>query len=322
MTTQPKKRPLIIAHRGACGYLPEHTLEAKALAYGMGADYLEQDVVATRDDRLLVSHDIHLDTVTDVAERFPARARDDGRFYARDFDLAEIKTMNVHERTGEDGKTAVYAGRFPANAGRFSVATLEDEIEMLQGLNKASGRDVGIYPEVKRPAWHRAEGVDLSKLLLDTLQTYGYTDKSSNVFVQCFDWPELERIRNELGCELNLVQLIGENSWKESDTDYEELKTTTGLEKVASVADGVGPWMGQLYMAAEIDGHLVSTGLVSSAHAAGLTVHPFTFRADDLYPGFESFTEMVRWFVENLSIDGLFTDFPDRARQALDLGPS
>jgi glycerophosphoryl diester phosphodiesterase len=318
MTTHSKTRPLIIAHRGACAYLPEHTLEAKALAYGMGADYLEQDVVATRDDQLLVSHDIHLDTVTDVAERYPTRARDDGRFYARDFDLAEIKTLNAHERTVEDGKTAVYEGRFPANAGRFSVATLCEEIEMLVGLNKATGRDVGIYPEVKRPAWHRAEGVDLSKLMLDTLNSYGFTDRNSNVYVQCFDWQELTRIRDDLGCQLKLVQLIGENSWEESDTDYDELKTAAGLKKVAVVADGIGPWMGQLYTAAEIDGQLVSTGLVSSAHAVGLTVHPFTFRADDLYPGFESFSEMVRWFVDNLSIDGLFTDFPDLAREALD----
>ena len=309
---------MIIAHRGACGYLPEHTLEAKALAYGMGADYLEQDVVATRDDQLLVSHDIHLDTVTDVAERYPTRARDDGRFYARDFDLAEIKTLNVHERTADDGKTAVYEGRFPVNAGRFSAATLGEEIEMLMGLNKATGRDVGIYPEVKRPAWHRAEGVDLSKLMLDTLKSYGFSHRNSNVYVQCFDWQELTRIRDDLGCQLKLVQLIGENSWEESDTDYDELKTAAGLKKVAAVADGIGPWMGQLYMAAEIDGQLVSTGLVSSAHAVGLTVHPFTFRADDLYPGFESFSEMVRWFVENLSIDGLFTDFPDLARAALD----
>jgi len=286
----------------------------------MGADYLEQDVVATRDDQLLVSHDIHLDTVTDVAERYPTRARDDGRFYARDFDLAEIKMLNVHERTGADGKTAVYAGRFPVNTGRFSVATLEEEIEMLLGLNKASGRDVGIYPEVKSPAWHRQEGVDLSKLLLDTLQSYGFSDRSSNVFVQCFDWQELRRIRNDLGCDLKLVQLIGENSWNESDTDYDALKTAAGLKKVAAVADGIGPWMGQLYMAAEIDGHLVSTGLVGSAHAAGLSVHPYTFRADELYPGFASFTEMVRWFVDTLSIDGLFTDFPDRARRALGSG--
>ena len=98
--------PLIIAHRGASGYLPEHTLESKRLAFEMGADYLEQDVVATRDDELVVLHDIHLDRVTDVAERFPDRSRDDGRFYVRDFELAELRQVNVYERMKPDGDLA------------------------------------------------------------------------------------------------------------------------------------------------------------------------------------------------------------------------
>lgn len=309
--------PIVIAHRGACGYLPEHTLEAKALAYGMGADFLEQDVVATRDDELVVLHDIHLDTVTDVADRFAARARDDGRYYARDFDLAEIKTLNVHERRNEDGVTAVFPGRFPTGEGLFSVPTLAEEITMIQGLNKSTGRNIGIYPEIKSPAFHTGEGVDVSRLLLTMLGQFGYTDKSSPVYVQCFDAREVSRLRDDLNCQLKIVQLIGENDWGESDTDYDILKSADGLKELAKTADGIGPWAPQLYTIAEIDGQPVSTGMVSAAHAAGLSVHPYTFRADALLPGFDTFDEMVEWFASVLLIDGLFSDFPDKAIGAL-----
>ncbi len=317
MSGPANKSPVVIAHRGACGYLPEHTLEAKALAYGMGADYLEQDVVASRDDELVVLHDIHLDTVTDVAERFADRAREDGRFYARDFDLAELKTLNVHERRSEDGVTAVFPGRFPTTEGRFSIASMAEEIAMIQGLNKATGRNIGIYPEVKSPAFHAEEGVDVSQLLLNMLKEFGYSDKEAPVYVQCFDAAEVVRLRNELGCQLKVVQLVGENDWGESDTDYDVLKTADGLRQIATVADAIGPWAEQLYTIAEIDGQPVSTGLVSRAHAAGLSVHPYTFRADALLPGFDTFAEMVEWFAATLSIDGLFTDFPDKAIEAL-----
>ncbi|MCH8072977.1 MAG: glycerophosphodiester phosphodiesterase, partial [Proteobacteria bacterium] len=126
---------LIIAHRGASGYLPEHTLEAKALAYGMGADYLEQDVVATRDDELVVIHDIHLDRVSNVAEKFPDRKRDDGRFYARDFDLAEIRTLRAWERRDDDGISPVFPKRFPTGqGGAFRIPTMREEIKLVQGL--------------------------------------------------------------------------------------------------------------------------------------------------------------------------------------------
>jgi len=317
MSNTARQTPVVIAHRGASGYLPEHTLESKALAYGMGADYLEQDVVATRDNELVVLHDIHLDTVTNVAERFPDRAREDGRFYARDFDLAELRTLNVHERRTADGVTAVFPGRFPTTEGRFSIATLAEEITMIQGLNKATGRKVGIYPEIKSPAFHAGEGVDVSRLLLNMLREFGYTDQAAPVFVQCFDAKEVARLRNELGCRLKLVQLIGENDWGESDTDYDALMTSAGLQQVATVADAIGPWAAQLYTIAEIDGQAVSSGLTSRAHAAGLSVHPYTFRADALLPGFDTFAEMIEWFAGTLSIDGLFTDFPDKAIEAL-----
>lgn len=312
------RRPLVIAHRGACGYLPEHTLEAKALAYGFGADFLEQDVVVSRDDRLIVLHDVHLDRVTDVAERFPGRARDDGRYYVRDFDLEELRTLSVWERFGDEaGREPVFPTRFPARSGHFRIAALDDELAMIAGLNRASGREVGIYPEIKRPAWHREEGVDAAALLLDALARHGYRDPASRVFLQCFDAAELRRVREELGCRLRLVQLIGDNDWGEAATDYDALQTEEGLAGIAEYADAVGPWLRQLVRAAPIDGEPVSSGFVGRAHAAGLAVHPYTFRADAVEPGFGDFAAMVRWFADSLAVDGLFTDFPDLALAAL-----
>ena len=308
---------LVVAHRGACGYLPEHTLESKAYAHALGAHYIEQDVVATRDDQLVVLHDVHLDRVTDVAERFPGRSRDDGRYYARDFDLAEIKSLRAGERRGEDGINAAFPKRFPVGVGEFRVPTLREEIKMIQGLNRSTGRIAGIYPEIKRPAWHRAEGVDISALVLQLLDDLGYRTKADPVFLQCFDAAEVRRIRHELGCPLRMVQLLGENEWGESDTDYDDLKTPDGLRALANTVDAIGPFIGQLVKLADVDGQPISTGLVSSAHEAGMLVHPYTFRADQLAPGFESMGEMVGWFVEQLDIDGLFTDFPDLALAAI-----
>jgi len=310
--TERSGRPVVIAHRGASGYLPEHTLEAKALAYGLGADYLEQDLVASQDDELVVLHDIHLDRVTDAAERFPRRARADGRWYARDFTLAELRTLRVTERLDEQRRAANYPGRFPAGSGSFRVNTLAEEIALVRGLNASTGRRVGLYPELKRPAWHRQEGVDLAALLLSSLTDAGVTPDSEPVWIQCFDAAQLRRLREEFATGFRLVQLIGENDWGESDTDYEALRSRAGLEALAATADAIGPWVGQLYTR-DGDGRPRATGLAANAHAAGLAVHPYTFRADDLAPGFRDLEEMIRWFVTELRIDGLFTDFPDRA---------
>lgn len=308
---------LVIAHRGASGYLPEHTLEAKAYAHALGADFIEQDVVATRDDQLVVLHDIHIDRVTNVADLFPGRNRDDGRYYARDFDLDEIRRLTAGERRGSDAVTPAFPNRFPVGVGNFRVPTLRDEIKLIQGMNRATGREAGIYPEIKQPDWHQKEGVDLSTLVIDQLDDLGYRNKSDAIYLQCFDAGEVRRIRHELGCKLKLVQLLAENDWGESETDYERLKTPAGLQELATTVDGIGPWIGQLADLAGIDGQPVSTGVVKAAHDAGLVVHPYTFRADQLGPGFESLPEMIAWFAETLGIDGAFTDFPDQALQGL-----
>ena len=307
-------QPLVIAHRGASGYLPEHTLAAKGLAHEMGADFLEQDVVASRDGELIVLHDIFLDRVTDVATRFPGRARDDGRFYVRDFDLQELASLRVWERMNDDG-SPVYPERYPARSGDFCISTLRDELEFIRRLNEETGRVAGIYPEIKRPAWHRAEGIDIAPQLLKLLAEYGYNSSDSAVYVQCFDDAEIRRLRNELDCPFKLVQLIGENSWGEAESDFDWLQSAEGIKQIAESADAIGPHLLQLYELDAVDGRPVPTGLARSAHEAGLSVHPYTFRVDDLPPGFTQFDDLVSYFVVDIGVDGLFTDFPDRVLQ-------
>ena len=308
--------PVVIAHRGASGYLPEHTLAAKTLAFEMGADFLEQDIVASRDDELLVLHDVHLDRVSDVAARFPGRERSDGRFYARDFDIDEIRTLSAWERMNTDG-SPVYPDRFPPKSGDFGFNTLAEELRLVRSLNEEHGRETGVYPEIKRPVWHRDEGIDISPLLLETLSDFGYEENPEQVFVQCFDDSEIRRLKNELNCPYKLVQLVGLNSWQEAPTDFEQLWTRDGIQRVAAVADAVGPHTSLLLDKDTTDSIPVVSNLVQVVHDAGLLIHPFTFRADDLPAGFTSFEDLVEFFVGVVGVDGLFTDFPDRVKEIL-----
>ena len=314
----PAQHPLVIAHRGASGYLPEHTLEAKALAYAQGADYLEQDVVISKDGVPVVAHDLILDDTSNVRDVFPDRVRADGHWYLIDFTWEELRTLTLHERTAEEGKPA-RAGRFAANGVGFRLHTLDEELAFIRGLNatlgKAQGREVGVYTEVKSPAWHRQQGVDAAPIVLAALARHGYTKPADRAFVQCFDFAELRRIRLGLHSELKLIQLIGENSWGESDTDYAYLLTPAGLREVAAVADGIGPWGPQVLKFAPGKAP-VPTGLVEAAHAAGLAVHPYTLRADELPPGVANLPALVQ-ALQAAGVDGAFTDFPDQLRAAL-----
>jgi glycerophosphoryl diester phosphodiesterase len=297
--------PLVIAHRGASGYLPEHTLAAKALAHGMGAHYLEQDIVLTQDDVPVVLHDIHLDTTTDVARRFPDRKRADGRYYALDFSLAEIKQLDVSERFNAKTGKAVYPKRFPLDQSTFCVSTLEEELQLIQGLNASTGRVAGIYPEIKQPKWHRDQGHDISRIVLPVLQRYGYATKADPCFLQCFELTEVQRLRAKLGWKGKLIMLLGSKKG-EDGTDYAALRTPKGLAELAKVADGIGPAIHQVLNEAG-----KPTPLVSEAHAAGLKVHPYTLRADDL-PGFATSPDEVhRALFSEAKVDGLFSDFPD-----------
>jgi len=307
------RRTIIVAHRGASGYLPEHTLAAKALAYAMGADFIEQDVVLTKDDHPIVLHDIHLDTTTDVAERFPSRARNDGRFYAVDFTLAEVQRLRVTERIDLETDSANYPDRFPIWKSRFHVHTLAEEIELIQGLNKSTGREVGIYTEVKSPAWHRKQDKDISRIVLDELHAHGYDDKTDAAYLQCFDARELRRIREELKSNLRLIQLIGENSWNEARVDFDELRTPTGLDEIAKYADGIGPRIPHVVRGRAADGSAIVTPLVAEARRRRLCVHPYTLRADALPEYVSSSEELLEMLVVDAKVDGVFTDFPDRA---------
>jgi len=303
--------PLVIAHRGASGYLPEHTLAGKALAYGLGADYLEQDVVATRDSKLVVLHDLYLDDVTDVARRFPGRNRDDGRHYVIDFDLAELRALTVFERRVPGAATAKYAARFPAETGVLSIATLEEELRLIHGLNRSMRRTVGIYPEIKDPTWHRKHGVDLARMLLDELRALGYSRAEDPVFVQCFDAAELARVKDALGSQLRLIQLVG------TGADYASLLTAPGLRQVASYAHGLGPHYSQLVAEKGRERPSVAP-LARLARAAGLQLHPYTFRRDELPAYAGTLEELLELFAVEVGVDAVFCDHPDVAARVRD----
>ena len=304
-------QPLVIAHRGASGYLPEHTLESKALAYGFGADYLEQDVIATRDGELVVLHDLTLDDTTDVADKFPQRRRADGHFYAIDFDLAEVRKLRVSERRRTGTSAPQYPDRFPGGSTQFRVNTLDEELDLVLGLNRATGRDVGIYAEIKDPQWHLAHGVDLSASLLQTLAAHGYRDADDAAFVQCFDAQELRRVRVELGSRLKLVQLVG------SEPAQAQLLTAAGLRRVAEYANCLGPGYVQL-VSVTAGSAPTPAPLVRHARAAGLALHPYTFRRDALPPYATSLEQLLQWFFATVGVDGLFCDFPDVAVRVRD----
>jgi glycerophosphoryl diester phosphodiesterase len=297
-------KPLVVAHRGAPGYLPEHTLESVTLAYSQGADFIEQDLVVTKDSKIVVLHDIHLETVTNVEQVFPSRKRPDGRYYALDFTLAELKILNVHERQDAQGKQ-VFPNRYQGE-GTFHIATFEEQIELIQQLNRQLNKTTGFYPEIKSPAWHREQGVDISQLVMAVLRKHQLDDADKAIYVQCFDFAETQRLRNDLEVKVKLIQLIGENDWQESPTDYDFLKTPLGLEAIANVAQGIGPWIPQL-----IDFKTMQpTAFVKQAHIAGLQVHPYTFRKDAL-PDNVNQTQTLNMLFEELKVDGVFTDFTD-----------
>jgi glycerophosphoryl diester phosphodiesterase len=295
---------IVIAHRGASGYLPEHTLPAYALAYAMGADYIEPDLVMTSDGVLIALHDIHLESTTTAEEVFPERARGDGRWYAADFTLAEIKTLEAHERANADG-SPVFPERFRIDSKGFEVPTLREVVELVQELNRITGCTVGIYPETKEPAFHDAAGLPLEKELLAVLSEYGYEGRDALVFIQSFDPNNLQELRFSLGTDLPLVQLISDSS------EQDPLVTPEGIEFIATYADGIGPSKSRIE---DGDGNSVEdNALVRMAHAQGLRVHPYTFRADALPPAYDDFQEELRRFYFQYGVDGLFTDQPNLA---------
>ena len=293
-----------MAHRGASGYLPEHTLASKAMAHTMNADYIEQDLVLSKDDIPIVIHDILLDDVTNVSEKYPNRKREDGKYYVIDFTFEELKSLEVTERFDSKTGLQIYPNRFPKEKSSFRLHSLQDEIELIQGLNKSTGKHIGIYPEIKNPEFHHKNGKDISKIVLGVLTNYGYNSKEDNCILQCFDTKELERIRKKLNSDLFLVQLM-ESSEQQSQ-----------LPHFASYADGIGPWYKHLISSKTTSGFSF-TSLVEEAHKLNLVVHPYTFREDSL-DEFDSFQQMIDVIIYQAGADGGFTDFPDRMKKILE----
>ncbi|WP_323840118.1 glycerophosphodiester phosphodiesterase [Photorhabdus africana] len=318
---------IVIAHRGASGYLPEHTLPAKAMAYAEGADYLEQDLVMTKDDELVVLHDHYLDRVTDIANKFPSRAREDGRYYAIDFTLSEIKSLKFTEGFDikNDRQIQNFSNRFPMWKSDFRIHTFQEEIEFVQGLNKSTGKNIGIYPEIKAPWFHQKEGKDISTKVLAVLKEYGYTKKSDKVYLQCFDTNELKRIKNELepklGMDLKLVQLIAYTDWHETYEKQSDGKWTNysydwmfkpgAMKEVAQYADGIGPDYHMIVEKYSTPTNIKLTNLVKEAHTNNLEVHPYTIRVDQLPKYATSGDQLFDIIYNQAGVDGVFTDFPD-----------
>lgn len=325
-----EQNKIVIAHRGASGYLPEHTLESKALAFGQKADYLEQDLAMTKDNRLIVIHDHFLDELTDVAKKFPNRKRTDGRYYVIDFTLKEIQSLAMTENfKTENGKQVqVYPNRFPLWQSHFRIHTFEEELEFIQGLEKSSGKKIGIYPEIKAPWLHRKEGKDISQAVLQVLKKYGYTQKSDPVYLQTFDFNELKRIKTELlpqmGMDVKLVQLIAYTDWHETEEkntdgkwvnyDYDWMFKDGAMAEVAKYADGVGPgWYMLVDEKQSKPGSIVYTPLVNELKKYRMELHPYTVRKDALPAFFTDVNQMYDALLNKAGATGIFTDFPDTA---------
>lgn len=306
-------RPIVIAHRGASGYRPEHTLASYELAIEMGADFIEPDLVPTKDGTLIARHENEISETTDVASHpeFADRRttkRIDGEevtgWFTEDFTLAEIKTLRAKERL---------PFRDASWNGRFEVPTLEEVLEL------ARRRNAGVYPETKHPTYFRSIGLPLEETLVETLR-----ERSVPIYIQSFETGNLKALRGMT--DLPLIQLLdsqgGPYDLQGAGRTYRDLATPSGLAEIAGYADGIGPNK-RLIVPARPDGRLETpTALVGDAHRAGLLVHPWTFRSDGpfLSPDYEGEPEREYEQLFALGVDGVFSDFPDVAIRARDAG--
>jgi len=309
--------PLVIGHRGAAGYLPDHTLPGYALAIKLGADYIEPDLVSTKDGHLVARHEPNITATTDVAQHpeFAGRERTaviDGfseeGWFVSDFTLAELRTLRAKQPLAERPQ------RFN---GKFRIPTFEEVIALAKRYSKRYHRTIGIYPETKHPTYHESIGLPLERKLVKTLDKAGLNHRRSPVFIQSFETGNLKRL--DKLTPVRLVQLIDANDVNpDGSLDYTapfdrpydwtatgrpgtfgDLTTDAGLNEVASYADGIGPWKPYIISTAAVDINgdgtvgdedgdglinegdrkvLEPTDLVARAHARGLVVHPYTFR--------------------------------------------
>ena len=295
--------PLIIGHRGASGHRPEHTLASYRLATMMGADFIEPDLVSTKDGVLIARHENEIGGTTDVAVKFPERKRTkqiDGEmvtgWFTEDFTLAEIKTLRAKERL---------AFRSHEFDGRFEVPTFDEVIELAQTEGAASGRTIGVYPETKHPAYFRSIGLPLEDRLIAALERHGWNRRDSPVFVQSFE-DNLREMRTKTS--VRMIRLL-----------EGKIPTDAELRQIATYADGIGP-NSHLVIPVDADRRvLMATDLVARAHAAGLLVHIWTLRAEPMFlsPSYHGDFEAEFRHFRDLGVDGIFTDFPDVAFRAL-----
>lgn len=292
----------VIAHRGLPRLFPEHTIKGLEESLKLPIDYVEPDVVLTKDKIPVVLHDIHIDTTTDVKKVFPSRSRKDGRYYAIDFTLTELKTLRANHRIKiKSGKPAI-GTRVPIKNSPYKIPTLDEFIQTVLKHNKKNKKSVGIYPEIKAPQFHLNEGYDSTMIIHDKLLKIKKENPSFKIIVQCFHSKTLKRLK-KMKSPFFLVQLIGQNTWRESDDNYKKMRTKKGLQEVKKYADGVGPW---LY-------HLVKkktkkpNSFLKDAKEIGLIVHPYTLRNDAL-PKFAESEMEVLFLLLASGADGIFTD--------------
>lgn len=353
------KAPLVIGHRGASGYLPEHTLESYKRAVELGADFIEPDVVATKDGELVVRHEPNITATTDVATRPEFASRKTTRqvdgvaetgWFTTDLTLAELKTLRAKQ---------AMADRDQSHNGKYAIPTLREVLDLARSESARTGRTIGVYPETKHPTYHVNAGLALEDRLLKLLAEYGYTAKNSPVIVQSFEVGNLKYLRGKTA--VRLVQLIDGDGVSAqgkvtlappSDKPYDftvardsrtfaDLLTPAGLKEIKTYADGIGPWKAYLLPARQVDANgdgkpddlngdgviderdrvqLPATPVVKDAHAAGLFVHPFTFRSEPKrlvsdYRG-DPAAEYKKFY--EMGVDGVFSDFPDTAVKARD----
>ncbi len=324
--------PLVIAHRGASADRPEHTLEAYALAIEQGADFIEPDLVPTRDGHLVARHENEIGGTTDVAARpeFTSRRATktiDGEqvtgWFTEDFTLAELRTLRARERLPE---------LRPANTaydGRFTVPTLPEIIALVRAAEARTGRRIGIYPETKHPSYFRGIGLLLEDRLLADLKSAGYSKRSDPIFIQSFEAANLRALRPRT--DLPLVQLIAPSGRSADGADYAAMLTPAGLRAVAAYADGIGVEKSLVLPRDAAGRSLPATTLVASARAAGLKIHAWTFRPENYFlpaqlrrtadPRTRGDAEAELRAAADAGVDGVFSDSVDTAVKAFSPRP-
>jgi glycerophosphoryl diester phosphodiesterase len=314
------RKPIVIGHRGACGYRPEHTLASYRLAIALGADYIEPDLVATKDGVLIARHENELSSSTDVAQHPEFRDRHttkliDGQrvtgWFSEDFSLAEIKTLRARQP---------FSFRDRRFDGWWEIPTLVEILELLAQIRIETGKIIGIYPETKHPSYFAAQSLPLEDPLIQCLHQFGYQFPSDPVFIQSFEVTNLQYLRQIT--ELPLIQLIG--SLERSPYDgilsgdrrcYRDWTTPPSLQILAQTVQGIGCAKADLVVFEVITQQWQPTPLLLQAKQAGVQVHAYTFRNETQFidPSFQNQPDAEYEVFFRLGIDGVFSDFPDRA---------